>query len=131
MRIKLDDDHGYRFDPEAIDMASSEGHLDVNAWQLAVQHYLATLPDSQKATFRAPANADTCLNMIIKAQGRKRGFTRLMELIRPLIDPLQRFEGAIDVLIQTHGGVASPIWGPLRMAITVRLNTWGLIDALC
>ena len=22
--------------------------------------------------------------------------------------------------MQTHGGVASPIWGPLRMAITVR-----------
>ncbi len=58
--------------------------------------------------------------MIIQAQGRKSGFTRLLRLIRPLIDPLQRFEGAIDVLMQTHGAVASPIWGPLRMAITVR-----------
>ena len=43
-----------------------------------------------------------------------------MELIRPLIDPFKRFEGAKDVLIQTHGALAGPIWGPLRMAITVR-----------
>lgn len=102
-------------------MAAAERHAGINAWQLAVEQYLASLPDPQRAAFKAPANADTCLNMIIRAQGRKRGFTRLMELIRPLIDPLKRFEGAIDVLIQTHGAVASPIWGPLRMAITVRL----------
>jgi len=102
-------------------MATEKPHqMDTDAWQLAVQQQLAALPDSQKATFKAPANADACVNMIIRAQGRKRGFTRLMELIRPLIDPLKRFEGAIDILIQTHGAVASPIWGPLRMAITVR-----------
>ena len=58
--------------------------------------------------------------MIIQAQGRKRGLTRLLGLLRPIIDPLRRFEGAIDVLMQTHGAVASPIWGPLRIAITVR-----------
>ena len=58
--------------------------------------------------------------MIIQAQGRKRRLARLLGLIRPLIEPLQRFEGAIDVLMQTHGAVASPVWGPLRMAITVR-----------
>ena len=58
--------------------------------------------------------------MTIQAQGRKRGLTRFLGLLQPLVDPLRRFEGVIDVLMQTHGAVASPIWGPLRMAITVR-----------
>lgn len=101
-------------------MVSPASQTQLDTWQLAVQSHLATLSDSQRSAFKAPANADTCMKMIINAQSQKRGFTRLMELIRPLIDPLKRFEGAIDILIQTHGAVASPIWGPLRMAITVR-----------
>lgn len=53
-----------------------------------------------------------------------------MELMRPLIDPLKRFEGAIDVLIQTHGGVASPIWGPLRMAVTLANDHFKTFESL-
>ena len=102
------------------DMASPANQQDSQAWYIAVQRYVATLSAPQRAVFNAPASADACLNIIIHAQGRKRGFTRLLGLIRPLIDPLQRFEGAIDVLMQTHGAIANPIWGPLRMAVTVR-----------
>ena len=101
-------------------MASSGGQPDLDAWQLAVQQHRAKLPGAQKAAFEAPADAEMCLRMITLAQGRRRGLTRLMELIRPLIDPLKRFESAIDILAQTHGAVASPVWGPVRMAITVR-----------
>ena len=101
-------------------MASPANQQDSQAWYTAVERYVATLSAPQRAVFNAPANAETCLNMIIQAQGRKRGLTRFLSLLHPLIDPLRRFEGAIDVLMQTHGAVASPIWGPLRMAITVR-----------
>ncbi|KAL6715489.1 hypothetical protein ACLMJK_006450 [Lecanora helva] len=100
------------------------------AWQIGVQQYLSRLPDSQKATFKAPANADTCLAMIVKAQSRKKGFTRLMELFRPLIEPLKRFEGTIDVLTQTHGALASPIWGPLRMAILIASDHFKTLESL-
>ena len=99
--------------------SSPASQQDSQAWYLAVQRYVATLSDTQRAAFNAPASAETCLNMIIQAQGRKRRLTRLLGLIRPLIEPLQCFEGAIDVLMQTHGAVASPVLGPLRMAITV------------
>lgn len=71
-----------------------------------------------------------CLDMIIQAQGRKKGFTRLMELVKPLIDPLKRFEAAIDVIIQTHGAIASPIWGPLRMAITMASDHFKTLESL-
>ena len=64
-----------------------------------------------------------CLDMIIQAQGRKKCFARLLEFVRPSIDPPKRFEGAIDIITQTHGGIASPIWGPLRMVITVGFKT--------
>ena len=84
-------------------MASSANQQESQAWYIAVQRYVATLSAPQRADFNAPANADTCLNMIIQAQRRKRRSTRLLSLIRPLVDPLRRFEGAIDVLMQTHG----------------------------
>lgn len=101
-------------------MASPANQQDSQAWYTAVERFVATLSAPQRAVLNAPASAETCLNMVIQAQGRKRGLTRFLSLLRPLIDPLRRFEGALDVLMQTHGAVASPIWGPLRMAITVR-----------
>ena len=64
-----------------------------------------------------------CLDMIIQAQRRKKCFTRLLELVRPSIDPLKRSEGAIDIIVQTHSGIASLIWGPLRMVIIVDFKT--------
>lgn len=101
-------------------MASPANQQGSQAWYIAVERYVVTFSAPQRAVFNAPANAETCLNMITQAQGRKRGLTRLLGLLRPLIDPPRRFEGAIDVLMQTHGAVASHIWGPLRMAITAR-----------
>lgn len=100
------------------------------AWQLAVHQHLASLPENQRIAYRAPADAETCLNVIIKAQSRRRGFTRLMELMRPLIEPLKRFEGAIDVLVQTHGGVASPIWGPIRLAVNMASEHFKALESL-
>lgn len=116
--------------PRAADMAASASQSSSDAWQLAVQRYLASLPDAQKAAFKVPANAGMCLDMIIQAQGRKKGFTRLMELVKPLIDPLKRFEAAIDVIMQTHGAIASPIWGPLRMVITMASDHYKTLESL-
>ena len=111
-------------------MLSSASHTGSEAWQSAVQRYLASLTDAQKAAFKVPANAETCLDMIVQAQGRKNSFTRLLELLRPLIDPLKRFEGAIDIIAQIHGGIASPIWGPLRMAITMANDHFKTLESL-
>ena len=111
-------------------MTSSASQSSSEAWQLAVQHYLSSLPNGQKAGFKIPANASTCLDIITQAQGRKRGFTRLMDLLKPLIDPLKRFEAAIDVIMQTHGAIASPIWGPLRMAITMASDHFKTLESL-
>lgn len=111
-------------------MAPSANQPGSDAWQRAVHQHLSQLPDAQKAASKVPANAGMCLDMIIQAQGRKRGFIRLMELIRPLIEPLKHFEGAIDVIMQTHGGIASPIWGPLRMVITMASDHFKTLESL-
>ena len=89
-----------------------------DAWQIAVETHLSSLTASQKAGFVAPANADDCMKLIAKSH-RVRGFSRVLNVMRPIIDPLRRFETVIDVLVQTNGGLCSPIWGPLRFAITV------------
>ena len=41
-----------------------------------------------------------------------------------------RFEAAIDVIMQTHGAIASPIWGPLRMAITMASDHFKTLEIL-
>jgi len=89
-----------------------------DAWQIAVETYLASLTALQKAAFVSPASADDCMKLIAKSH-RVRGFSRVLNVMRPIIDPLRRFEAVIDVLVQTNGGLCSPIWGPLRFAITV------------
>lgn len=94
-----------------------------DAWQIAVETHLASLSASQKAAFVAPANAEDCMKLIAKSH-RVRGFSRILSVMRPIIDPLRRFEAVIDVLVQTNGGLCSPIWGPLRFAITV----WPMIS---
>jgi hypothetical protein len=105
----------------ALTMTSSlskiKSHPD--AWEYAVQSYLASLSSAERKGFTAPTSADDCLAQIRQAQAHKKGFNRLMTTLRPIIEPLKRFEGAIDVLVQTNGGIASPIWGPLRVVITV------------
>jgi hypothetical protein len=79
------------------------------AWRDAIERHLSCLSATQRKTFTAPANADDCLELIRQAQGRKK-FDRFMVALRPLIEPLKRFEGSIDVLVQAQSGIVSPIW---------------------
>lgn len=92
--------------------------LGSDAWQIAVETHLASLTTSQRAAFVAPANADDCMKIITKSH-RVRGLSRVLNVMRLVIDPLRRFEAVIDVLVQTNGGLCSPIWGPIRFAIMV------------
>jgi hypothetical protein len=41
------------------------------------------------------------------------------DMKRRVIGHLKRLEGTLDVIVEVNAGIASPIWGPLRMAITV------------
>jgi hypothetical protein len=58
------------------------------------------------------------MSLIAKSQ-RRRGFTRVLEAMKPVLEPLKRFESVIDVVVQANGAMGSPIWGPLRFAIMV------------
>lgn len=88
-------------------------------WEQVVVTYLDHLSPESREQFRAPTTVDECLQVLSLHRVRKRRFTRIFEFLQPLISPLKRFEGAIDVIVQTNAGIASPIWGPLRIAITV------------
>ncbi|KAH8817304.1 hypothetical protein F5884DRAFT_853725 [Xylogone sp. PMI_703] len=100
-----------------------------DAWQLAVETHLSSLSALQRAAFVAPATADDCMNLIAKSL-RVRGFSRVLSRMRPLIDPLRRFESVIDVLVQTNGGLCSPIWGPLKFAMMVASDHIETIEKL-
>jgi len=88
-------------------------------WEAAIQTHLASLTPAQRKEFQSPASAEACLCAIENSK-RNRRLTRILERMRPVIQPLNRFEGVIDVLVQTNGGIGSPIWGPLKFAATVR-----------
>jgi hypothetical protein len=93
-----------------------------NAWKEAVQQYVGRLSDKQKTQFMAAATPQDCLIIIENARYKRRKTERLLACLQPVIEPLKRFEGTIDVVIQVNTGITSPIWGPLRMGITVRLG---------
>jgi hypothetical protein len=97
-----------------------------DSWSLGVERFIAMLPPEYRAKFRAPANSDECMQLIERAQLRNRKFDRLARILQPLVDPLRRFEGSIDILVQTNSTFASPVWGPLKAVLIIisdRLST--------
>ena len=104
----------------------SRNSHEVSAWQIGIDRYLSTLPPELKKAFRAPASPDDCLQLLHAAQARNRKFDRIVAILQPLIEPLKRFESSVDVLVQTYSSIASPIWGPIKVLVTIaytRLST--------
>ncbi|KAL9600505.1 MAG: hypothetical protein Q9219_003156 [cf. Caloplaca sp. 3 TL-2023] len=100
------------------------------AWHQAVEGYTQALAPRHQLEFKAPTTVDQCLQILIHYRSHKKGFTRILEFCKPLIEPLKRFEGAIDVIVQTNSGIASPIWGPLRLAIMVASEHFRTLERL-
>jgi hypothetical protein len=99
---------------------------EVTAWQIGVDRFLSTLPPDIRLAFKAPVSADDCLQLLQAAQIRNRKFDRLISILQPLIEPLKRFESSVDVLVQTYSSIASPIWGPIKILVSIastRLST--------
>ena len=104
-----------------------------DAWTVVLQRHLASLPSLQQQSLKATTNAVACLDIIRFARGRRKGYDRLLLALQGLIDPIKRFEGVIDVIVQVNSGIASPIWGPLRLVLGLaseRLATLQNITAL-
>ncbi|KAI9794412.1 MAG: hypothetical protein M1816_005482 [Peltula sp. TS41687] len=98
------------------------GLQNSETWNEAVNKYKKRLTTKQCAEFERPASAAECLNLLQNVQFHPRKLTKTLNILQPVVEPLKRFEGVVDVLVQTSSGIASPIWGPLRLAITVICN---------
>ena len=88
-----------------------------DTWTVVLQRHLASLPLLQQQSLKATATAEECLGVIRLTRGRGKGYDRLLLALQGLIDPIKRFEGVIDVIVQVNSGIASPIWGPLRLVL--------------
>ena len=99
--------------------ASSRKSHEVTAWQIGVDQYFSRLPPNLKQAVKAPASADDCLQLLYVAQAKNRKFDRIVAILQPLIEPLKRFESSVDVLVQTYSSIASPIWGPVKLLLTI------------
>lgn len=92
----------------------------MDAWEVGVQKHLASLPPEERKAFMAPATVDDCMVKIHAVRHRHRQtYHKLVEKLRPVIEPLQHFQGAIDVTCQVSPSLLSPVWGPIRAVITV------------
>ncbi|KAI1455802.1 hypothetical protein F4805DRAFT_468530 [Annulohypoxylon moriforme] len=69
-------------------------------WQDAVNSFLSSLGPAERDAFQTPASPDDCMAVLLATQRRKTKLARILSLIRPVIGPLKRFEGAIDVIVQ-------------------------------
>lgn len=92
-----------------------------STWLRALEQHVESLDKPTRRRFVSPASPEDCLAAIQSTKHKKRKTERLLSFLRPAIEPLKRFEGAIDVITQTNAGIAAPIWGPLRLGITVSL----------
>ncbi|GIJ86865.1 hypothetical protein Asppvi_005763 [Aspergillus pseudoviridinutans] len=101
-----------------------------DTWEVAVAKYVKSLHPDKQREFQAPATVEACLRDLSTNGARKRGFTRIAEFLGPVIDPLKRLEGTLDVIVQVNAGIASPIWGPLRMAITIACQHLSALERL-
>ncbi|KAI8961915.1 hypothetical protein F5Y11DRAFT_207754 [Daldinia sp. FL1419] len=99
-------------------------------WQDAVQSFLSGLSPSERASFQVPSSPDDCMGVLVATQRRKSKLTRILEMMRPAIEPLNRFESAIDVIVQVNAEIASPIWGPLRIAITLAADHFRTLESI-
>ncbi|CEO59836.1 hypothetical protein PMG11_04490 [Penicillium brasilianum] len=99
-------------------------------WEHALALYMKDLDPLKQHKFQAPTTVDECLEAIVLNGQKRRSFTRILEFLRPLIDPLKRFESAIDVVVQVNAGIASPIWGPLRVALTIAAQHLATLETL-
>ncbi|KAI3319310.1 hypothetical protein HD806DRAFT_290164 [Xylariaceae sp. AK1471] len=111
-------------------MSSTLATGDSPSWQNAVDSYLSRLKPAERGAFKAPASAQECIALLTKTQRRKTKLMRILDLLRPALDPLKRFEGAIDVVVQVNAGIASPIWGPLRVVITLAANYFSTLESI-
>lgn len=87
----------------------------VDSWAVVLQRHLNGLPPAAQQNLKNATDAQSCLKIIRLAQGRRKGYDRLLLTLQGLIDPIKRFEGVIDVVVQVNSGIATPIWGPLRL----------------
>ncbi|KAI1139296.1 hypothetical protein F5Y05DRAFT_381436 [Hypoxylon sp. FL0543] len=103
----------------------------MDAWELGVQKHLASLPPAERKAFMAPATVDDCMVKIHAVRHRHRQiYHRLVEKLRPVIEPLQRFQGAIDVACQVSPSLMSPVWGPIRAVITLASDRIATLQTL-
>ncbi|KAI1375324.1 hypothetical protein F4677DRAFT_446406 [Hypoxylon crocopeplum] len=99
-------------------------------WQIAVQSFLVSLGPTERAVIRAPTSPADCMAVLVASQRRKTKLARILDLMRPAIDPLKRFESAIDVIVQVNAGIASPIWGPLRIVVTLAADHFRTLESI-
>ncbi len=69
------------------------------AWESSVAKFLSSLPDAQREAFEVPASPEQCLVLVQQIEARKKGYNRLLVVLEPLISPLKRFEGSLDLAI--------------------------------
>ncbi|KAI1804742.1 hypothetical protein F4811DRAFT_552613 [Daldinia bambusicola] len=109
---------------------ASVGGPPSSTWQDAVQSFLSSLGPNERAAFQVPASPDDCMAVLLATQRRKSKLSRILELMRPAIEPLKRFESAVDVIVQVNAGIASPIWGPLRIVITLAADHFHTLESV-
>ncbi|KAI0141528.1 hypothetical protein GGR57DRAFT_509178 [Xylariaceae sp. FL1272] len=63
---------------------------------------MARLKPGERSAFKAPATAEDCIALLVRTQRRKSKLERILTLLRPAIDPLERLQSAIDIVVQSH-----------------------------
>ncbi|OTB02990.1 hypothetical protein M426DRAFT_188767 [Hypoxylon sp. CI-4A] len=100
------------------------------AWHDSAQSLISSLGLAERAAFQVPASPDDCIATLIVTQHQKTKLERIFNLIGPTIIPLERFEKAVSVIIQVDTGIESPVWGPLRIVVTLSAAHFRTLESI-
>lgn len=92
--------------------------------QLALENFHRILtPEEFAKLSNTPPSAESILDMTkeIDRKGKKRRLRRFASHFAPLVDSIQRYSIAVEILISSNPQIAALVWGSIKVVIIVCL----------
>jgi len=100
----------------------ADGQLEPkSAWESARERFLEGLPEKSKQLFEtaSPENLFSSANAVHSRYVVGSRLRKVQEKLQPMIDCVEDYGKALDVLANTSSLLLCPLWGSLRVLIHV------------
>jgi hypothetical protein len=102
-------------------LAIRHGAAEATAWQNARDRFVRDLPDDEQALFlnASPENLFYSSSAAFKKYDANSKLQIVRKKIQPMVDSITAYGNAMDVFANMSSLVLGPLWGSLRVVLTV------------